>query len=477
MALVGSTNEEKIWNFLKSAGMNDYAASGVMGNLYAESNLNPINLQNTYEQKLGYSDIEYCNSVDDGEYQNFENDNAAWGLAQWKHRNRKKGLLNYAKQNGASIGDLETQLNYLIHELNESYKNVVSVLHSSQSVREASDVILLKFEIPSNRGESVQIKRAEYGQKYFDKYSKLDDTSDENLGLGDNRMKIKVNLLIDLFEKMYNEHWSYIWGIAKKGCVDCSGAFVYAYKTLSDGKLSIYHGSNRIARKHVKELQTIDHAKPGYIAFKWKENGAPITYTDNKGNYYHVGLVDKSGEYVLNAKSVTKGFCKDHIKDWDFVAELIDVDYSVGLNSEDSKNEKDANTKFFSYVDTKSGNLNLRIAPNGKKIGTIPRTVLVDVIDDSNPDWWYIKYDQLVGYASTDFLMRLDDSKFPYDVDITVNSLNMRSGAGKNYRAIGKIRNGGRFTIVGEADGKGASKWGKLKFNGAWISLDYTKKV
>ena len=53
----------------------------------------------------------------------------------------------------------------------------------------------------------------------------------------------------------------------------------------------------------------------------------------------------------------------------------------------------------------------------------------------------------------------------------------MRSGAGKNYRAIGKIRNGGRFTIVGEADGKGASKWGKLKFNGAWISLDYTKKV
>jgi hypothetical protein len=30
-----------------------------MGNLYAESALNPKNLQNTYEKKLGLSDEEY----------------------------------------------------------------------------------------------------------------------------------------------------------------------------------------------------------------------------------------------------------------------------------------------------------------------------------------------------------------------------------------------------------------------------------
>lgn len=41
MALVGSTNEQKIWNFLKGKGLKDEAIAGIMGNLYAESALNP----------------------------------------------------------------------------------------------------------------------------------------------------------------------------------------------------------------------------------------------------------------------------------------------------------------------------------------------------------------------------------------------------------------------------------------------------
>ena len=52
MGLIGKTTEEKIWNFLKSKGLSDYGAAGLMGNLFAESGLNPQNLQNSYEKKL-----------------------------------------------------------------------------------------------------------------------------------------------------------------------------------------------------------------------------------------------------------------------------------------------------------------------------------------------------------------------------------------------------------------------------------------
>ena len=41
-------NDKRIWEFLKSYGLYDYGAAGLMGNLYAESCLNPQNLQNTY---------------------------------------------------------------------------------------------------------------------------------------------------------------------------------------------------------------------------------------------------------------------------------------------------------------------------------------------------------------------------------------------------------------------------------------------
>lgn len=54
MGLVGKTNAEKIWNYLKAAGLSDCGAAGLMGNLKAESGLNPMNLQNSYEKKLGY---------------------------------------------------------------------------------------------------------------------------------------------------------------------------------------------------------------------------------------------------------------------------------------------------------------------------------------------------------------------------------------------------------------------------------------
>ena len=115
--------------------------------------------------------------------------------------------------------------------------------------------------------------------------------------------------------------------------------------------------------------------------------------------------------------------------------------------------------------------MNVRSQPNGKRIGKIPRSVLVDVLDDSNKSWWLIRYDQLTGYANTDYLMKLD-GKFPYNIKVTVNSLNMRSDAGVKNDLIGRIYNGGTYAIVDEKDG-----WGKLKFNGAWIDLSYTVKV
>ena len=56
MGLIGKTTSEKIWNFLKSKGLSSCGAAGLMGNLYAESGLNPKNLQNRYEKKLGHTE-------------------------------------------------------------------------------------------------------------------------------------------------------------------------------------------------------------------------------------------------------------------------------------------------------------------------------------------------------------------------------------------------------------------------------------
>lgn len=171
MALIGKTNEEKIWNYLTAQGLTEAGTAGLMGNLYAESALEPKNLQNSYESKLGYTDTTYTAAVDNGTYTGFVNDAAGYGLAQWTYWSRKEALLDYAKSHGKSVGDLETQLGYLMQELEHDYKAVLSTLKSTGSVKAASNVVLLKFERPADQGVAVQNARAKIGQAYYDKYA------------------------------------------------------------------------------------------------------------------------------------------------------------------------------------------------------------------------------------------------------------------------------------------------------------------
>lgn len=183
MSLSGKTVEEKIWNFLKEKGLNDFGISGLMGNLYAESGLNTKNLENLCERRLKEAGKPYCTdeaytvAVDSGKIDRAEFLNPlpgkqyGYGLAQWTSTGRKAGLYDLAKLKGVSIGDLETQLEYLYKELKNSYKSVLSVLKNATSVKAASDIVLVKFENPQNKNDSVKSRRASYGQMFYDKYA------------------------------------------------------------------------------------------------------------------------------------------------------------------------------------------------------------------------------------------------------------------------------------------------------------------
>lgn len=165
------TNEQLIWNYFKSHGLNDFGTAGLMGNLYAESGLNPKNLQQTYERELGYSDDSYTDAVDHGIYMNFVKDSAGYGIAQWTFWSRKQALLSFAKSREKSIGDLNMQLDFLMKELREGYIGVLNTLCNATSVLEASNEVLFRFERPANQDESVQAKRCAFGQRYYDLFA------------------------------------------------------------------------------------------------------------------------------------------------------------------------------------------------------------------------------------------------------------------------------------------------------------------
>lgn len=163
---------EYVWNFLMKRINNPYGVAGIMGNLYAESGIRSTNLQQSYEGVLGYTDESYTTQVDNGKYNNFANDSAGYGLAQWTSSGRKANLLQYAKSTKRSIGDLDMQLEFLWNELASGYPGLVSDFKNAKSVAEASSAFMIEFERPFDQSASAQAVRASYGQSYYNEYAK-----------------------------------------------------------------------------------------------------------------------------------------------------------------------------------------------------------------------------------------------------------------------------------------------------------------
>ncbi len=157
----------RIKAFLLSKGLTLAGAYGMMANIYSESGFRSNNAQNSCMAKLGMTDEIYTARVDNREYTNFIFDRVGYGICQWTSSGRKQNLIHYAKSCGKSIGDETMQLNFLMQELNGSYKSVLKVLTTSQDISECAKYVMTKFERPANQSEENQNKRANYGIQLF----------------------------------------------------------------------------------------------------------------------------------------------------------------------------------------------------------------------------------------------------------------------------------------------------------------------
>ena len=125
-----------------------------------------------------------------------------------------------------------------------------------------------------------------------------------------------------------------------------------------------------------------------------------------------------------------------------------------------------------SQVDVKKG----QQVKQGQKIGNMGESGRSDGehlhFEVHNPSDQYI---DPTPYIAADLPGSYTETPVDYQVEVTADDLNVRSGPGTGYASQGVCKTG-THTIVAEADGAGASKWGKLS-TGGWIALDYATKV
>lgn len=440
MGLTGKSNEEKIWNFLIGKGLSKAGAAGLMGNLFAESALNPKNLQNSYEKKLGHTDDSYTAAVDNGSYNNFVRDSAGYGLAQWTFWSRKQNMLEFARAAGKSIGDLEMQLDFLFKELSEGYKSVLAVLKAATTVKAASDSVLLNFERPADQSDAVKTKRAGYGQTYYDKYAGA-------AGNGGNIMGYTNSSLVDCTVKSPNH----------------SGKRTHSIDRITPhcvvGQLSAESIGGCFTKQSVQASCNYGIGTDGRVCLVVDEANRSWCSSSNANDQRAITIEcasDKTEPYTMNSAVYNK-----------LVKLCVDICKRNGLKKVLWISDKD---KSLAYT---------------PKSGECVLTVHRWFANKSCPgNWLYGRMAQLAAdinaglgnstgtgsagaSAGTTTGTVTSFPATPFTVKVLIDDLNIRKGPGMNYSVTGKYTGKGVFTITEVKNG-----WGKLKSGAGWIYLE-----
>lgn len=515
---------QNIYSKLKAAIGNDFGVCGLMGNLKAESNMRANNLQNTYSKKFGMSDEQYTEAVDNGSYTNFVRDSAGYGLAQWTYWSRKEKLLKYAQAYGTSIGDEDMQIEFMLGELVASYPTVLNALKNAKSVREASDIVLTQYERPADQSESVQVKRASYGEEFYKQFVTTTEGKEET------DMGYTNSPLVTYKRITNNKTANRKYGItritphcivgqwtAKQGCDyfattdrECSANYIVG----KDGSVGL--SVEEKDRSWCSSSSDNDHRAVTIECAS--DTSSPYAFTDvcyNKLIDLCVDICKRYGKTkllwfgdktkTLNYKpasnemviTVHRWFAnKSCPGDW-LYSRLGDLAAKVTARlggatttpTEESKTETNMSFPACPFtVQVFVNDLNYR--STGSMNGTVKGQTgkgtftIVEVKDGwgklkSGVGWIYLENTSYVKIGKTvtgATTTKKEETFKPYAVRVKIKDLNIRKGPGTNYGKNGFCPVG-VYTIIAESDGAGASKWGKLKSGVGWISLDYVTKI
>jgi hypothetical protein len=155
------TKKEYIWNYLQEhLGTSDTHTAAIMGNMQQESNFSQTNAQD-----FAYPGLDNPEYID--KYS--AKDGVGWGLLQWTYHTRKQGLLDYANENGASVGDITTQLEWLAYEVNNvsPYKSNFKKFLQQPDIESATKYFCENIE---QAGTPEMDSRIKYAKSILDEF-------------------------------------------------------------------------------------------------------------------------------------------------------------------------------------------------------------------------------------------------------------------------------------------------------------------
>lgn len=157
--LVGSDNEEKIWNYLKSEGFNDIQTAAIMGNWMRESGLDPSAEQNFDGGAALHAEKTKC----DGK--------TGFGLAQWTYITYQTDLRDFAQEQNAKQNDLLLQLKYFTKTFADR-KETFQKEENSKDIETATRWFNDEYERSADtHGSEGETKRINFANEIYERHN------------------------------------------------------------------------------------------------------------------------------------------------------------------------------------------------------------------------------------------------------------------------------------------------------------------
>ena len=167
----------------------------------------------------------------------------------------------------------------------------------------------------------------------------------------------------------------------------------------------------------------IHGARAGMLAFK--RNGDDV---------HHVGLVTGDGTVVHSSSA--KGKVVETALDggWKLLAihRYIEAAGAAGT-------EGNVNVLYQAVVSTQSGALNVRDAPDGGRIGSLPKGTTVDVLAEPAQGWTFVRSGSLMGYVSSAYLTRAESGEAENVISVSPD-VTIIDDEGNSFRPVGGWR-------------------------------------
>lgn len=226
---------------------------------------------------------------------------------------------------------------------------------------------------------------------------------------------ISVAQIVSAFREIIG--WPYASpGSNGPGGIDCSGAFVFAYRKYNQ---SIYHGSNRIARvycRDVKRVASLAQLVPGMAIFKTRPAGENLKAEYKPGgryydpalpeDFYHIGLVASISPLQIINATAPAARVDTRLSAWSHAGYLKAVAYGQppmpGPDPQPLPRE--------AMTQAPSGStVNLRRSPTKDSVvlRRVPLGTRVSVLEDVDGIWWRVREGATIGYMMREFLKAL----------------------------------------------------------------------